>query len=123
MAVFPDSFLPTRQVTCGSTLIGVESMMLRKRLIRTLVSFTGWIAYSHGRGFQRWHPPRMRGGIRGGDAGLSRGLGRTCVGKPVADARHCQDVIRPRGLGLDLPTEVPDVHVDHPRLDGVLVAP
>src|ERR1700680_492372 len=44
-------------------------------------------------------------------------------GEPVSDAGHGQDVSGLRRVWLDLAPEVADVDVDHPRLDGVLVAP
>jgi hypothetical protein len=46
-------------VTSPWTAIGLESMMLRKRLTRTPVSFTGTIAYSPGT------QPGMRSGYTG----------------------------------------------------------
>src|SRR5256885_10332285 len=97
MAVFPDSFLPTRQVTLPATEMGVESRMLRKRLTRTPISFTQSIAYSAGRGFQsgRW-------------------LDRAGVGVAVPDPREGQDVIRTRGLRLDLPVQVSEWDVYSP---------
>src|SRR4029077_12123546 len=49
--------------------------------------------------------------------------GRPSVREPVADAGHGEDVVRTRGLRLDLPAQVPDVDVDDARLDGVFVAP
>src|SRR5207237_2543285 len=106
MAVLPDSFLPTRQVTLPDTEMGVESRMLRKRLTRTPISFTEAIAYSGGRWFQ------TGGGLDG--AG---------VGEAVPDPGDGQDVIRTRGLRLDLAAQVSDVHVDHPRFDRILVTP
>src|SRR2546421_10432124 len=106
MAVFPDSFLPTRQVTLPATEMGVESRMLRKRLTRTPISFTESIAYSAGRGVQsgRW-------------------LDRAGVGEAVPDPRDGQDVIRTRGLRLDLAAQVSDVDVDHPGFDWILITP
>src|SRR3979411_2626530 len=49
--------------------------------------------------------------------------GRAGVGEAVADSRHGQDVIRTRGLALDLPPEVANVDVDDACLDRVFVAP
>src|SRR5438552_18102473 len=41
----------------------------------------------------------------------------------ITDAGHGQDVPRQGWVGLDLAPQVADVHVDHPRLDRMLVPP
>src|SRR5947208_1501250 len=45
------------------------------------------------------------------------------AGEAVADSGHRQDEERMRGILLDLPAQVADMDIDHPRLDRVLVAP
>src|SRR5260370_21146096 len=54
---------------------------------------------------------------------MLKNLGWAGVRESVSDARDREDVVGPRRLRLDLAPEVADVHVDHPRLDGIFVPP
>ena len=65
-------------------------------------------------------PPGIWGGSSSSNRCGSSGYAasdRARVGEAVADARHRKDVVGPRRLRLDLPSQVPDVDVDDACLD------
>src|SRR5260370_12654379 len=54
---------------------------------------------------------------------MLKNLGWAGVRESVSDARDREDVVGTRRLRVDVAAEVADVHVDHPRLDGIFVPP